>query len=52
MKAVRLYTYGPSNLFILEDVPQPEPGEGEVLVRNYATTVNPFDHHQCSPGRQ
>jgi NADPH:quinone reductase-like Zn-dependent oxidoreductase len=43
MKAVRIHTYGPSNLFMLEDVPQPEPGEGEVLIRNYATTVNPFD---------
>ena len=43
MKAVRIHDYGPPDMLVYEDVPRPEPGEDEVLVRVHATTVNPFD---------
>jgi NADPH:quinone reductase-like Zn-dependent oxidoreductase len=43
MKAVQLHTYGTADHLSLEEVTRPEPAEGEVLIRVYATTVNPFD---------
>lgn len=43
MKAVRIHGYGDADTLVYEDAPRPEPGEGEVLVRVLATTVNPFD---------
>ena len=43
MKAVRIHSYGGSDVLSYEDTPRPAPGEGEVLIRNHATTVNPFD---------
>ena len=43
MKAVRIHSYGGSDVLSYEDAPRPAPGEGEVLIRNYATSVNPFD---------
>ena len=43
MKAVRIYGYGEADVLAYEDAPRPTPGEGEVLIRVYATTVNPFD---------
>ena len=43
MKAVRIHTYGSSDQLILEDAPRPTAGEGEVVIRIHATTVNPFD---------
>jgi NADPH:quinone reductase-like Zn-dependent oxidoreductase len=43
MKAVRIPSYGPSSLLNVEDVAHPTPAEGEVLIRNFATSVNPFD---------
>lgn len=43
MKAVRIHDYGATDVLTYEDVPRPSPGEGEVLIRVYATTVNPFD---------
>jgi NADPH:quinone reductase-like Zn-dependent oxidoreductase len=43
MKAVRIHTYGDSSVLMYEDAPRPIPGEGEVLLRVHATTVNPFD---------
>lgn len=45
MKAIRMHTYGDPSVLTLEDVPDPVPNEGEVLVRvgavglNYAETV-------------
>jgi NADPH:quinone reductase-like Zn-dependent oxidoreductase len=43
MKAVRIHSYGGPDVLTYEDAPRPEPGEGEVLIRVHATTVNPFD---------
>jgi NADPH:quinone reductase-like Zn-dependent oxidoreductase len=43
MKAVRIHTYGGTDVLAYEDAPRPVPGEGEVLVRVHATTANPFD---------
>jgi NADPH:quinone reductase-like Zn-dependent oxidoreductase len=44
MKAVVLHEYGGPNKLIYEDVPDPVAGEGEVLVRVTATSVNPIDY--------
>ena len=43
MKAVRIHAYGEPSVLAYESAPRPEPGDGEVLVRVNATTVNPFD---------
>jgi NADPH:quinone reductase-like Zn-dependent oxidoreductase len=43
MKAVRIHSYGGADVLSYEDAPCPSPGEGEVLIRNHATSVNPFD---------
>lgn len=44
MRAVRFHEYGgPEVLRYEEDVPRPEPGEGQVLVRVVAAGVNPAD---------
>lgn len=43
MKAVRIHAYGGMDVLSYEDAPRPTPGEGEVLVRIHATSVNPFD---------
>ncbi|HZY64076.1 MAG TPA: NADP-dependent oxidoreductase [Edaphobacter sp.] len=44
MKAVVLHEYGGPGKLKYEDVPDPVPGEGEVLVRVAATSVNPIDY--------
>jgi NADPH:quinone reductase-like Zn-dependent oxidoreductase len=43
MKAVRIHAYGGPDTLIYEDVPRPQPGAGEVLVRVQAAGVNPVD---------
>jgi len=43
MKAVVLHEYGPPKNLLYEDVPDPIPAEGEVLVRVAASSVNPVD---------
>ena len=43
MKAVVLHEYGGPEKLKYEDVPDPVAGEGEVLVRQSATSVNPID---------
>jgi NADPH:quinone reductase-like Zn-dependent oxidoreductase len=43
MKAVRIHGYGGPDVLTYEDAPRPSPGEGEVLIRVHATSVNPFD---------
>lgn len=44
MKAMTLNSFGDSNSFELRDVPKPVPGAGQVLVRVYATSINPLDY--------
>jgi NADPH:quinone reductase-like Zn-dependent oxidoreductase len=43
MKAVRFHTYGDPDVLRLDDVPDPEPGPGEVVVRVRAVGLNHVD---------
>ncbi|WP_328453462.1 NADP-dependent oxidoreductase [Amycolatopsis sp. NBC_00438] len=43
MKAIRLHEFGGPEVLRYDDVPVPEPGPGEVLVRVHAIGVNPPD---------
>src|SRR5260370_34578935 len=44
MRSVRFYEFGnPVNVLRVEDVPQPEPGKNQVLVRLRARSINPSD---------
>ena len=43
MKAVRIHSYGGSEVLKYEEIDRPVPGENEVLIKIHATTVNPFD---------
>ena len=43
MKAIRLHEHGGPDVLRAEEVPTPEPGPGEVLVRVHAVGVNPPD---------
>lgn len=44
MKAVRMHAYGGPEVLAYEDVPQPVPAAGEVLLKVYASSLNPVDH--------
>jgi NADPH:quinone reductase-like Zn-dependent oxidoreductase len=48
MKASVLHEYGPPKNLKYEDVPDPVPGQGEVLVRVAASSVNPVDYKMRS----
>ena len=43
MKAVRIHEYGGPEVLVYEDVPTPEPGPSQILVKVAAATVNPID---------
>jgi NADPH:quinone reductase-like Zn-dependent oxidoreductase len=43
MKAARVLRFGPPNVIINDDVPQPEPGPGQLLVRVKAAGVGNWD---------
>ena len=43
MKAVRHHDYGGPEALVLEEVPLPEPGADQVLIRLRAAGVNPAD---------
>jgi len=43
MKAIRISEYGGPAVLRLEEVPAPQPGPGQVVVRNHAVGVNPVD---------
>lgn len=44
MRAVRFDEYGDYDVLKVVDIPKPQPGEGQVLVRMRAAAVNPFDN--------
>jgi NADPH:quinone reductase-like Zn-dependent oxidoreductase len=44
MKAIRIHGFGGPEVLELDDVPIPQPGEGELLVRIHAASVNPVDY--------
>jgi NADPH:quinone reductase-like Zn-dependent oxidoreductase len=43
MKAARIHSFGPPDVVVVEDVPVPSPGPGEVLVHVMAAGVAPWD---------
>jgi NADPH2:quinone reductase len=43
MKAIRVSEYGGPSVLKLEELATPQPGPGQVLVRNHAVGVNPVD---------
>src|SRR5205809_6598966 len=43
MKAIRVHKFGGPEVLQLDDVPDPKPGPGEVVVRIRAAGVNPVD---------
>ena len=43
MKAIRVSEYGGPSVLKLEEIPAPQPGQGQVLVKNHAVGVNPVD---------
>jgi NADPH:quinone reductase-like Zn-dependent oxidoreductase len=45
MKAIVIDRYGTPDVLRLEEVDRPVPGEGQVLVRVRASSVNPYDWH-------
>ncbi|MEU6747098.1 NADP-dependent oxidoreductase [Spirillospora sp. NPDC046719] len=43
MKAIRAHGHGDPGVLVLDDVPVPEPGPGDVLIRVHAACLNPPD---------
>ena len=43
MKAIRIHEFGGPGVLKLEEIPQPTPGEGQVLVRVKAAGINPVE---------
>ncbi|MEJ2069201.1 MAG: NADP-dependent oxidoreductase [Syntrophobacterales bacterium] len=43
MRAVRFHSYGSPEVLVLEEVPRPQAGAGEALIRVHAAGVNPLD---------
>ena len=43
MKAAVIHAHGSPDELIFEDMPDPSPGPGEVLIRTAATSINPLD---------
>ncbi len=43
MKAIRIHEFGGSEVLKYEDVPEPQPGPGEIRIKIIAAGVNPMD---------
>lgn len=43
MKSIRVHQFGDSDVFKLEDLPDPKPGAGQVVVRARAIGINPVE---------
>jgi hypothetical protein len=43
MKAAVIHAYGSPDELKFDDMPDPSPGPGEVLIRTAATSINPLD---------
>jgi NADPH:quinone reductase-like Zn-dependent oxidoreductase len=43
MRAARFHSYGPPDVLVVEDAPEPHAGEGSVRITVQATSVNPID---------
>ena len=54
MKAIRVHETGGPDVMRLEEVPDPAPGSGQIVVRIHAAGVNPVDTYirSASQGRQ
>ncbi|MBI5233816.1 MAG: NADPH:quinone reductase [Deltaproteobacteria bacterium] len=50
MKAIRVHEFGGPEVMKIEEVVDPKPGAGEVVVRIYAAGVNPVDTYMRSGG--
>lgn len=43
MRAIRVHRFGGPEVLVLEEIPDPVAGPGQVLIRNHASGVNPVD---------
>src|SRR5665213_4615567 len=43
MKAIRVHQFGDPQVLKLEDLPDPKPGDGQVIVRVRAVGINPVE---------
>ncbi|MFJ5865003.1 NADP-dependent oxidoreductase [Streptomyces parvus] len=43
MRAARFHDYGPADVIVIDDVPEPHAGPGEIRIRVAAAGVNPVD---------
>jgi len=43
MRAARFHSYGPPEVLVVEDAPEPHAGEGSIRIRVLAASVNPID---------
>ena len=48
MKAIRVHQYGSFDELKLEEIPNPVPADGQVLIRTVATSVNLIEHKLAS----
>ncbi|MEM6903544.1 MAG: alcohol dehydrogenase catalytic domain-containing protein, partial [Pseudomonadota bacterium] len=51
MRAQIIEAFGGPEVFQLKEMPNPEPGPGQVLIRQQATSVNPVDYKLRGDGR-